>query len=401
MNAQLATATRAAREAFRESDKTPFKDATARAEELGKHFSVPVRDKYAAELDIQGALISSGGVALHDGNLPLRTLGSGSARLIVSALQHNAGGSHIALVDEVEHGLEPHRIARLLKYLSSPLTQEDQSASDAAIAASPQVFMTSHSPVVIRELKANNIFAVRSSGGSTSVQSIEEAATDVETAQRHLRSTPEAFLARRVLIGEGKTECGLFRGLDACWSANGYNSYAYQGVVAINGEGIPKALTLAKHLINLGYDVGCVLDSDQPPSTEDISNVVGLGVKIFIWPDSCSTEQRLFLDLPWETLQKLVTYVVNCDGEQRTLNSINSALKESQTTLNSTILVASQDTIAFRRALGAAAKSDRKYWFHDIERAENVANLLFNSLDSIKHQPLASTLVDVRKWIDG
>ena len=395
MNAQLAVATRAARDAFSKSDKTPFADVTARAEELGKLFSVPVKDKYAAELDIQGALITSGGVALHDGKLALRTLGTGSSRLIVSALQHSAGGSQVALVDELEHGLEPHRIARLLKYLISPPTQEGELA-----ATSPQVFMTSHSPVVIRELRANNIFAVRSIGGVTSVQSIEESATDVGTAQRHLRSTPEAFLARRVLIGEGKTEYGLLRGLDSCWSTSKFNSFAYQGVVATDGGGIPKALALAKHLLMLGFDVGCVLDSDQPPSGADIDEIQKLGGKVFIWPDSCSTEQRMFCDLPWATVQKLVAYAVECDGEDRILHTINTAMKNGQQNLTSTVITLQQESDALRTILGDAAKTDRKCWFHDIERAEHVANLVFHSLAEVNKKPFASILADVRKWID-
>lgn len=89
MNTQLALAGRAAREAFRTSNKDVFAAATARAEKLGRYFSVTVRDKYTAELDVQGSVITAGGVALHDNKLPLRTLGTGSSRLIVSALQHD------------------------------------------------------------------------------------------------------------------------------------------------------------------------------------------------------------------------------------------------------------------------------------------------------------------------
>jgi putative ATP-dependent endonuclease of OLD family len=120
LGAQIADANRAARTAFLAGNPDVFKETAERAQQLSKRFSVPIRTKYAAELDVQGVNITAGGISLHDGKLPLRRLGTGSSRLIVSALQHDAGESHVALIDEIEHGLEPHRIARLLKYLSSP-----------------------------------------------------------------------------------------------------------------------------------------------------------------------------------------------------------------------------------------------------------------------------------------
>ncbi len=163
INSQLADANRAAREAFRQGNPNVFKDTVARAEKLSQHFSVPVREKFTAELDVQGVNITAAGIALHDGKLPLRRLGTGSSRLIVSALQHEVGNAHIALIDEVEHGLEPHRIARLLKYLTA-------SAGMDATVSLPQIFMTTHSPVVIRELNATDIFSVRSVDGTTTLR---------------------------------------------------------------------------------------------------------------------------------------------------------------------------------------------------------------------------------------
>jgi hypothetical protein len=97
---QLAEANRAARETFHNSKRKVFEKTVTRAEQLGKLFSVPVREKYAAELDVQNVSITTGGLSIHDGKLPLRRLGTGSSRLIVSALQHDIGGSHIALIDE-------------------------------------------------------------------------------------------------------------------------------------------------------------------------------------------------------------------------------------------------------------------------------------------------------------
>jgi hypothetical protein len=390
MSAQLVSASRAAREAFRKTDKSPFAAATRQAEQLGKHFAVSIRDKYAAELDIQGSAITAGGVTLHDGALPLRTLGTGSSRLIVSALQHNAGGSHIALVDEVEHGLEPHRIARLLKYLRS--TPED------SVGAAPQVFMTSHSPVVVLELQAADIHTVRSERGVTSVRSVAKG-QDRDAAQRHLRFNPEAFLARRILVGEGKTECGVLRGLDSCWVRSGKESFAYQGVVAVNGGGVPQALIFARHLLSLGYPLLALLDTDKPPSEEELTALVELGGKVSLWPDNCSFEQRLFRDVPWQTIEQLLAHAVACEGKDSILHSINSAMRPDMAKITSVEMTAAVRTDAMRDVLGKAATD--KDWFKNIERGERVAEIIFPVLDEIAEKPLAKVLGEVRRWVDG
>ena len=257
-----------------------------------------MRQAFTAELDIKGWAVTSGGVSLHDDGLPLRTLGTGSSRLIVSALQHDAHGSHIALVDEIEHGLEPHRIARLLKYLlEPPVGDEDRIVGAANIRQ--QIFLTTHSEVVIRELRAENIHAVRCNDGETQVRSVELTAETPDAAQRHLRSVPAAFLARRIVVGEGKTECGLLRGLDVCWSQSGSDSFALRGVVTVDGGGVPNAVTLTQHLLDLGYECVALLDSDEPPSPESVAKVNAAGGTVLEWPDNCSTEERIFLDVPY------------------------------------------------------------------------------------------------------
>jgi putative ATP-dependent endonuclease of OLD family len=402
-NAQLAEASRAARDAFRKTDRNVFTAATEYAEKLGKRFGVRVRDKFAAELDVRGSVITTGGVSLHDDKLPLRTLGTGSSRLIVSALQHNAGGSHIALVDEIEHGLEPHRIARLLRYLSSPPPEEDGGQSGAA---APQLFITTHSPVVIRELKAEDIQTVRSTAGQIQVRAVAAAAETSDVAQRHLRSSPDAFLARRVLVGEGKTECGLMRGLDDLWSHAGQESFALRGVIPINGEGIPKALTIATHLLELGYDVLALLDSDEPPSEATLDAFKAKGGIVAMWPDACSTEERIFKDLPWAAVRQLVAVADDCEPEGSVLAVINNACRAAKLPeLTDLSLPDAAETDALRAALGKAAKSTektkRRGWFKDIERAERVAEIVFARLDEIAQKPLAITIGEARRWVDG
>lgn len=365
---QLAQASRAAREAFRQSNPNVFRETVARAEKLGKHFSVPVREKYAAELDVQGVSITAGGISLHDGKLPLRRLGTGSSRLIVSALQHDAGSTHIALIDEIEHGLEPHRIARLLKYLKSPTT------SEAKVLPS-QIFMTTHSPVVIRELAAADISTVRTEAGLTEVRSVAATAKDLDSAQRHLRVSPEAFLARRVLVGEGKTEQGLLRGLDAWWSLNGKDSFALRGVVAIDGVGNTSALVIAEHLLDLGYKVSLLLDSDMKSPANLVDAVTGKGGIVSEWPEDCSTEERIFLDVPWETAIGLVKFAEECVGSDSVRDNINNICQaQGLPQIADSMLPKSLDDLAFRRVIGKAAKNKNNPWFKDITRGERLSH---------------------------
>lgn len=395
---QLAAAGRAARTAFREADQSVFKKAVDRAEELSKLFAVPVRKKFRAELDVQGVSITSGGIALHDGSLPLRRLGTGSSRLLVAALQHDAGAPHIAIIDEIEHGLEPHRVARLLKYLKTP--------KGAAGTGQPQIFTTTHSPTVIRELTAPDIFAVRSEAGVTTVASVSTVAKDADTAQRHLRGTPEAFLARKVLVGEGRTEQGLARGLDAWWISKGRDLFALQATVVIDGGGKDSAPLIAEHLRDLGYTVFLLLDSDEPPNADAVKRAVDKGAMLAEWPDSCSTEERLFLDLPWAGVRALIAYAVEHVGQESVTAVVNNALAaEKLAAITDLTLLPGRDTPEFRRALGKAAKGkskDRdKGWFKNISHGEKLAEIVGTHLNAIPATPLAQTVSTMRSWIDG
>jgi len=395
VNLQLAEASRAAREAFRQGNENVFKETVERAQELSGKFSVPVREKYTAELDVQGVNITAGGIALHDGKLPLRRLGTGSSRLIVSALQHDAGGSHIGLIDEIEHGLEPHRIARLLKFIKSPAGAEDA-------AFSPQIFMTTHSPVVIRELKAEDIFAVRSESGGTEVKSVAATARDLDTAQRHLRSTPEAFLARRVIVGEGRTEYGLLRGLDVRWSEQGKDSFALCGAIAIDGEGNTKAPVIAEHLADLGFSVFLLLDTDEEPDTDTVERVAAKGGSICQWQDECSTEERIFLDVPWDIFGVLVKFAEECVGSDSVKDKINNVCKErGLAEIQDLTLPEALDNDVFRRAVGVAARNKSNPWLKNITRGEQLAEIIAPCLDQIPDKPLAIAIKEIRQWVDG
>ncbi len=153
----------------------------------------------APKIDVQRNSIGVGVISLHEGQVPLRNKGSGSKRLVGAAMQmklHN--GKNIAVIDEIELGLEPYRIRGLLHRLK---------------ASQQQVFATTHSAAVIRELdvtKQELWVCWRDSTSAVIVKSLNT----VSGIQGPVRTNAEAFLGNRTVTCEGLTEIGLLRAYD-------------------------------------------------------------------------------------------------------------------------------------------------------------------------------------------
>ena len=149
-SAALAAASRQARAAFAQQGCDGVDDVLATSKAIANNMGIAV-DQDHALLDVKGVTFSGGAIALHDEDqVPLKNLGSGSMRLLVAGLQKIAGQSSISIIDETEFGLEPYRIIRLLDSLGAKSNDVSQ-----------QVFMTTHSPVVLRELSAVQLHTVR------------------------------------------------------------------------------------------------------------------------------------------------------------------------------------------------------------------------------------------------
>jgi hypothetical protein len=126
------------------------------------------------------------------------------------------------------------------------------------------------------------------------------------------------------------------------------------------------------------------------------------GVVILEWPEDCSTEQRIFLDVSWAVLLKLVALAADCitaDSVRAQLNNVLGA--DGLPKQESLTFPSSLDSVAFRGAVGKAAKNAKKAWFKDISRGELLAEILGPELKQISGSPLALGLVELRKWIDG
>lgn len=385
----MATATRAARAAVEESTlpATLTSAATSAHEaavELGARPSVP----YTPSLG--GAVaIGIGALELYEGKAPVRLSGLGSRRLTALGIQRRSvKEGAILLVDEVESGLEPHRLRRLLAVVTG---RADAGWKSGDPLPPGQVLLTTHSPVVLRELNAADLCVVKANGDSVLVTRASPDLQDV------IRAAPEALLAERVLICEGKTEDGLCRGVAPQWEEeHGNIPVVHAGGIIVSGfaSGGTQAPKYAEKLARLGYHTALLADSDckLSPNPETLEKA---GVRVIQWEGETKTELRCALDLPIEALQPMVNAGISHQGEAGVLNALGGRLGVK--TLCVADWLANKITEEkVRRAVGEAAAAGA--WFKDVERGRILGDLARAHWAAISSKDLGRKLASVSAW---
>ena len=387
LNESLVEATRAARSSLdgqRALVLKKFDAAAAKSEQVAKGLGVPVGHEYKAHLDLNAISIRIGGLTLHDGDIPLRQLGLGSKRMLLCGIQQaNLEDHHITLFDEVEYGLEPHRIARLIKHI-----REDQKG---------QYFLTTHSPTVLRELTVQHLYVLHKEEGGIRVVSAAGKELEGLNIQGHVRSSAEAFLSRKVVVCEGATEVGFLRGMDNLWSAAGQLPFSYRGVVPLDAGGASRIKGHAAGFKALHYDVMVLADGDAQDkfSDQDAVELDGKGVAVVMWADKLSIEQRAMVDLPWA--QVLASAKLAKEFGFPVHNQVRSKLNIQF----DEDIGRWQESDDLRNAIGGAAKSSS--WFKNIAYSELWAQAIFPAFSdaAFQQREFATKLSQFRKWVDN
>jgi hypothetical protein len=285
---------RKARDEAKIDDIEVFKDTAARAETIAKDLGFRPKGSLRPALDPRAINIGLGAITIHDGDIPLRLTGLGSRRLIALGIQLSCveDGS-LLLIDEIEHGLEPHRLRHLLKYLQKSINKDPSKAG--------QVIMTGHSATNIVELSAENLYIVRSINGETVVNNVGQ------NLQNIVRKAPEAFLGLRVVVCEGKTELGILRAMEEYWTnQKNREPLAHNGTVLVHGGGDDAPKT-ALELANLGFNTCFLVDGDKldllSPNPEELRKV---GIDVFHWSEPNAIEQVIANDFSLTALKKLL-----------------------------------------------------------------------------------------------
>lgn len=373
IGSELVRAAREARAGFGTKAASQLAGTLKTVTDTAHNLGVPIGSSVTALLDAHSVSFGDGAISLHsDSGIPLRSLGTGSSRLLIAGLHRAAAeAASIVLVDEIEFGLEPHRLTRLLNSLGS---KEN--------APPMQVFMTTHSPVVLRELSGAQLFVVRVTAETHSALQVGSG----DDVQSTIRCYPEAFLARTVIICEGASEVGLIRGLDDFWTKQGCASLQAAGVSYVDtGGGDPdRCFYRAEAFQRLGYRVAAIQDNDKTPTPAIVSKFVDAGGYLVAWRYGRALEDELFMSMPASAVSALIERALQLTEDGLVDQHIKT--KSSGRASLATVLQDGKDvgfSAETRMLLGESSRIRKAGWFKSIGKMEGVArDVIGTNLDA-------------------
>lgn len=382
----LADAYRKARDLLKAGTLPALDSVAAAVKEQASRLGAYTVSAYSAGLDTQRASMSLGALAIHGDGIPLRLAGLGTRRLVALAIQQlSIPDGAIVLIDELEHGLEPHRIRHALKVLRDGLGE----------AGLGQAILTSHAETTVVEVSCEQLAVCRRESGQVELR------TPAAALQRMIRRVPEAFLSRRILVCEGKTEVGVLRGLRDLWaSRHDHEPPESRGAISADGNGA-EAVVTACGMARLGYQVALLRDSDVALTPGEGTELQALGISVFEWEGGVATEERLLLDLSAVSVQLILELAFEYFGEDSVLDTVRGILGTKDRLLAdySSWNVPGKTDVDLRKAIGLAAK--KKDWFKLVDRGERLGSIIAQELKADPTTPMAKTLVAAETWAYG
>lgn len=352
----LSAASRAAQTALASHESSSLADLARKIQDRANEIGGGRFQNIKPGLDTSRSSMGAG-LALYESAVPLTSFGLGSRRLASFAIQQLAAGNRaVAVVDEIENGLEPHRAVRLLNYL---LTADEYS----------QVIVTTHSPVIVEQAQIENLATVRSVNGIVTVTSLGGSSA---VLQRVRRARPSTLLARRVIVAEGKTEHGLLLQMLDYWDeeriAAGLSTSAGEGVAVQDGMGGSEVPLRALALADIGYEVAGLMDNDVRDSDAAVVAAENGGVRIIRWDLGHNIESQICSDLEADLLTSFVAVgVERRSAHQTVLDDINwTADNDPVSTLEVSDWIACGMTIEVARQRVAKAAVKRA-WFKEVD----------------------------------
>lgn len=384
----LAAASRAAREALADYENSSLADVAQKVQERVNEIGGGRFNDIRPGLDTSRTSMGAG-LALYEDVIPLASFGLGSRRLASFAIQQLAAGNRsVAVVDEIEEGLEPHRAVRLLNYL---LTDEDYS----------QVIVTTHSPVIVEQARIENLATVRAQDGIVTVTALGGSS---DRLQRIRRSRPSALLARRVIVVEGKTEHGLLLECLDTWdqerAAVGLSTSAGEGVAIQEGEGGSEVPLRAAAMSEIGYSVAGFMDNDDQSVDKHVAKAETAGVTVVRWDDGRNTESQICSSLKAKGLTIFINLGIRLRGAESTvLDDLNSIDPTNPVdSLDVEVWMSTGTRLKGARNRVARAAVDRK-WFKDVDAGRTLGAWLLRNRKAASLAAVIDRLGELKQFV--
>lgn len=388
----LAHAYRSARQSANLGAITELAQAATSAETAARSLGAYINHAYCPDLELGRGGFNSGSIALHDGSVPVRLAGLGTRRLATLAVQRSAiNEGAIVLVDELEQGLEPHRVLGAMAQL-----KKWQKEADSNQVAKGQILMTTHSDVVLTELPAPSLFIV--SRSPAAITDIKHASSSGDIS-RILKGAPRALFARRILLCEGATELGLMLGLREHYPDRHDGVPIEQLGAAIIDGGGSAGPPLALALRALGYQVGLFRDSDRKLDAHFVTKFKSQGVSVIEYGGDLNTEKAVFLSASNKQVDALLELVASFVSEP----TLNDHLAKEFPTVNTSESFDDWDLATnlseFRKRISELAAT--KSWLKNAERGRAISFLATKIVADAPAAPLGICLNSVEQWLYG
>lgn len=386
----LAQANRAAQEAITSGHNSELMKLTSQIQDEINAIGGGQFQNLGAGLDTSRNSMGAS-LALYEEGLPLTSYGTGTKRLASLAVQQlHAGERSLALLDEIEMGLEPHRAVGLI----NTLRQDERYA---------QVFITTHSPIVVEQVEIDSLTVVRNQNGEVSITTIGESS---DRFAKIRRGRPSSLLARRILVCEGKTEYGIIKSLLESWDRERFDkrqpTSTSIGFTLSDAEGGSEVALRAIELKNLGYEVAGLMDNDETDTSKAVEKAQEANIPIFRWENSHNTETQICQNLDYSQLQEFAMLHATKQRHR------NKALKDLQRIAGETCIGSLSadewernqlDIGILQAGIGKAAHENG--WYKDITKGEILGQWLLKNQEEPNLKQVWSVLRRLETFIYG
>lgn len=259
----------------------------------------------------------------------------------------------------------------------------------------------------MRHLEPEELVMVRSIDGVTELRPLDE---PIEL-RKLLKRSPEAFLSRRIVINEGKTEYGMILEHLDQWNF-GVNAEsvpsAALGVVAIEGNGGTGSADWAEQLLHAGYEIVLFVDSDDDVANRRLPAVEAAGGTVVQWRGEHSTETAICSQLDASGLTAFIKAALEVadDPEGATQSYAHRLVVKGAPATSTgadpldvtTWAAAEVDLDAARRIVGSVAKD--KSWFKRVDKGRRLGRFILDT-PALQTGEVKATLDELRAAIYG